>query len=174
MSTRSAAALSWLRWGKELDAPIRGCIVVYERTDKQGNIIPNRGHVGLYLGDNGVITHTLGGNQRNQVGINSYMSSRVVGYRWPSLPTNSTTVMASTTAAAGTVAAAAPSIVGLISSVSNHKEELTGAVDTAKSVAGGLGVTMTNSASIIGLVVTLAAVIYIVRERNKKIKKFGI
>ena len=174
MSTRSAASLSWLRWGKELDVPVRGCVVVYERTDVKGNIIPNRGHVGLWLGENGVVTHTLGGNQRNQVGVNSYMTERVVGYRWPSLPTNSTTVMASTTAAAGTMAAAAPGIMGLITSVSSHKEELSGAVDTAKSVAGGLGVNLTNSASIIGLVITLAAVIYIVRERNKKIKKFGI
>ena len=173
-STRSAASLSWLRWGRELDAPVRGCVVIYERVDRNGAIIPNRGHVGLWLGENGTVTHTLGGNQRDQVGINSYMTDRVVGYRWPAMATNSTTNVASVATGTGAVVASAPTIMGLLGQVGESESSLTSAVDTAKNVAGGLGMHLTNGAACMGLLVALAGLIYIVRERNKKIKKFGI
>ena len=110
MSTRSAASLCpGLRWGKELKEPVRGCVVVYERVDKQGHIIPNRGHVGLWLGaERRCDAHP--GWQPAQPGWRQQLhvitrSGLPLADR---LPTNSTTNMASTTAAAGTVVAAAP------------------------------------------------------------------
>ena len=172
-STRSAASLSWLRWGKVLDTPVRGCIVIFERADKSGKIIPNRGHVGLWLSEDEHVVHVLGGNQRDQVGINRYRRDRVIGYRWPSLPTNSTTNMASTAAATGTIAAAAPTIMSLINQVSSSGDGITQAVTKAREVGTTLGLPM-SSISVAGMVIAIGAALYIIRERNKKIKVHGI
>lgn len=69
-------ARAWLDWGIPLELPQVGCVVVYSR--KGG------GHVGFVVGQ----THdgrimTLGGNQRDQVGIDPFDPSRLIGYRWP-------------------------------------------------------------------------------------------
>lgn len=170
-STRSASSLSYLRWGRELKAPVRGCVVVFERVDSEGRVIPNRGHVGFWVGERGNLTCVLGGNQRNQVGVNLYPTARVIGYRWPSLPHNSTTNMASTGVAAGTVVASAPTVLGLIGTLGASKTEVSEVVETARTVSEGLGVSVL---AIAGLVVALAGAIYIIRERNKKIREFGI
>lgn len=170
-STRSASSLSYLRWGRELDAPVRGCVVVFERVDRQGRVIPNRGHVGFWLGERGNVTYVLGGNQSNQVGINAYPSARVVGYRWPSLPSNSTTNIAATGIGAGTVVASVPSVMGLVSAVGDADPVVSKAIGTAQSVSDGFGISLMG---VVALVVVLAGVFYIVRERNAKIRKFGI
>ena len=172
-STRSASSLSWLRWGKALDKPVRGCIVVFERANSEGHIIPNRGHVGLWLDQDQYNVHVLGGNQSDQVGISRYRADRVIGYRWPSLPTNSTTNMASTAAATGTIAAAAPTIMSLINQVSSSGDGITQAVTKAREVGTTLGLPM-SSISVAGMVIAIGAALYIIRERNKKIKVHGI
>src|SRR5688572_13111086 len=69
-STRSAAAISWLTWGKALDAPRKGCVVVVTRHDPKN---PNAAHVGLYVGedvDGNMLL--LGGNQNDMVCIKPY------------------------------------------------------------------------------------------------------
>ncbi len=78
--TRSAMARSWLKWGKRIREPRKGCIVVFSRP--RGG--PNAGHVGFYAGETGKSIKLLGGNQSNAVSIASYPKSRVLGYRWPS------------------------------------------------------------------------------------------
>ncbi len=76
--TNSAMARSWLKWGEELAKPRKGCVAVFSR----GNI-PTAGHVGFYVDEiNGRIL-LLGGNQSNQININSYPKSSLLGYRWP-------------------------------------------------------------------------------------------
>ncbi len=82
-STRSAAARSWLTWGKPLDKPQKGCIVVFERKSADN---PNAAHVAFYVGEaeDGSIL-VLGGNQANQVCIRPYAKDRLIGYRWPML-----------------------------------------------------------------------------------------
>lgn len=77
--TNSAAARSWLKWGKKLTKPKRGCIVIY--SSSRG---PASGHVGFFdrIDNNHIIT--LGGNQQNTVNYSSYPLSRLLGYRWPS------------------------------------------------------------------------------------------
>jgi uncharacterized protein (TIGR02594 family) len=75
--TDSAAAQSWLKWGKPLGEPKEGCIVVFKRGKK-----PWQGHVGFYAGMNGNHILVLGGNQGNEVNISSYPKSRLLGYRW--------------------------------------------------------------------------------------------
>lgn len=79
-STRSAAARSWLKWGKPLDNPLPGCVVVLSRKSADN---PKSGHVGLYVRTDGHDVIVLGGNQGNQVCVRPYAESRVLGYRWP-------------------------------------------------------------------------------------------
>lgn len=75
--TRSAAARSWEHFGRRLDQPERGCIVVFERGD------PSHGHVSLFVSREGDMLRVLGGNQGNRVQISRYPAARVVAYRLP-------------------------------------------------------------------------------------------
>jgi hypothetical protein len=78
--SRAAAARSWLAWGRKLDKPTVGCVVVFWRGKRDGW----QGHVGFYAGraKNGDIL-VLGGNQSDAVSIRPYPMERLLGYRWP-------------------------------------------------------------------------------------------
>ena len=75
-STQSAWARSYLNYGIKLDAPVPGCLVIYDR----GN---GMGHVHFYLYSKGDNIYGIGGNQSNEVNVSAYGKSRVLGYRWP-------------------------------------------------------------------------------------------
>lgn len=77
-STRSAAARSYIDYGKELKAPQPGCIVVLTR-----DAHPGAGHVGFYVGEVADKVLILGGNQNNQVCVKPYPKGRAISYRWP-------------------------------------------------------------------------------------------
>lgn len=70
-------ASSWGSWGRQLNAPRLGCVLVFQR---QGG-----GHVGLYVGEDATAYHVLGGNQSNMVNITRIAKSRLApaGMRWP-------------------------------------------------------------------------------------------
>ena len=76
VSTRFESAKSYLAWGRKLDHPEVGCIVVFTR---EGG-----GHVGFVVGKdaNGNLL-VLGGNQSDEVNVRAFSASRVSGYRWP-------------------------------------------------------------------------------------------
>ena len=76
--TGSLAARSYLRWGRKLDMPRKGCIVVLRRGDN-----PEAGHVGFFVGMANDKVMVLGGNQSNKVCILPFPESMVLGYRWP-------------------------------------------------------------------------------------------
>ena len=78
VGTQSAAARSWLKWGKVLKEPVIGCIVVLKRGNSTW-----QGHVGFYAGKepNTPYIKLLGGNQGNSVSIANYHENRVLGYR---------------------------------------------------------------------------------------------
>lgn len=173
-STRSAAALSWLRWGRVIEEPRLGCIVVFERRDANGVVIPNRGHVGFWMGEDGPDVLVLGGNQSNKVGINRLPKSRVIGYRWPSSPTNSTTNIASVMTGVGTAVASAPSVLEVMSNVSKDASGLSGAVESSRSIVERFTDHPSAIAVASGLLLALLSLIYIVRERNKKIRELGV
>lgn len=79
--TKSAAARSWLDWGKCLDEPVEGCVVILKRG------APPSGHVCLYVKDRDANYITcLGGNQGDQVKYSHYPKVDVLGYRWPNQP----------------------------------------------------------------------------------------
>jgi len=76
-SSRSAAARSYLQWGRALASPRPGCIVVFERG-------PKFGHVGFVAGaDRAGNLLVLGGNQGDTVSISPFSRGRVLGFRWP-------------------------------------------------------------------------------------------
>jgi len=71
-------ARAWLAWGRALDKPVHGCVVVLKRGNN-----PRQGHVGFFMqkGKNDTI-YVLGGNQGNRVSIVKFKESDVLGYRW--------------------------------------------------------------------------------------------
>lgn len=74
--TDSAAARSWLNWGKKVETPHRGVITVFSRD--------GGGHVAFFVERQGDQIKVLGGNQSNTVSIAGYQAARLLGYRLPS------------------------------------------------------------------------------------------
>src|SRR5690606_36578801 len=70
-----ARAKEWLTYGRALDRPAVGCIVVFDRA--------GGGHVGFVVGrDQHRNLMVLGGNQADAVNVKPFAQSRVLGYRW--------------------------------------------------------------------------------------------
>mgnify|MGYP001566517174 CR=1 FL=1 len=74
--TDSAWAKSWLKWGKKITTPRRGCIAVFKRDG-------NKGHVAFYVGETATHVRVLGGNQNDAVNESEYEQERLLGYRVP-------------------------------------------------------------------------------------------
>lgn len=72
--TNSAAARSWLGWGRTLYVPRRGVITVLKRGE-------GHGHVGFFVSRSTDGVTLLGGNQDNRVCVATYDITRVLGYR---------------------------------------------------------------------------------------------
>ena len=70
-------AKSWLTYGRQLNGPRLGCILVFTRT--------GGGHVGFYDGEDATHYHVLGGNQSNSVSVTRIAKDRLSpgGMRWP-------------------------------------------------------------------------------------------
>lgn len=77
VGTKSAAARSWLTWGKSTAAPSYGSVVVLWRDDPRSAF----GHVGYFVRKDLRRVWLLGGNQGNSVSIMSYPLDRVLSYR---------------------------------------------------------------------------------------------
>lgn len=75
--TGSAAAMSWASYGKKLDKPAYGCIVVFSYGG-------GKGHVGFVVGKQGSKLQVLGGNQGNMVKVSAFGTSQVAAYVVPS------------------------------------------------------------------------------------------
>lgn len=69
-------ARSWLNVGRKTKIPKPGNIVVFWRS----SIDSWKGHVGIFLNDDGNYIHCLGGNQSNEFRISLYPKKRVLGY----------------------------------------------------------------------------------------------
>lgn len=78
-SPRSAAARSFLTWGRELATMRRGSVLVFTR----GEAHAGTGHVGFYVSETPSDLMVIGGNQRNCVGIQRYPKDRLLSVRWP-------------------------------------------------------------------------------------------
>lgn len=75
-SPRSARAKDFLNWGRPIEKPIEGCIVVMERP-------PHGGHVGFFVWENASHVNILGGNQKDSVRELRFPKMFVIGYRMP-------------------------------------------------------------------------------------------
>jgi uncharacterized protein (TIGR02594 family) len=76
--THSRAARSFLSFGKKLDSPRVGAIVIFRRGG------PNNGHVGIVRGTDGAGNLiVISGNHGNKVQESKYPKSRVLGYMMP-------------------------------------------------------------------------------------------
>lgn len=73
--TNSAAARSWLAWGRPIDVPVPGCVAVLSR---EGG-----GHVAFYVRHQVADLWLLGGNQANMVCERAYPPGRLLGFRMP-------------------------------------------------------------------------------------------
>jgi len=71
-------AAAWGAYGRKLNAPRLGCILVFVR--------PGGGHVGFYVGEDDTAYHVLGGNQSNAVTITRIAKGRMTEMRWPHGP----------------------------------------------------------------------------------------
>lgn len=82
--TNSAAAQSWITWGKASTA-ISGAITVVRDVTDCGRLSASGFHVGFLVHDTGSHYRLLGGNQKNRVRISKYPKSswQVVAHRWP-------------------------------------------------------------------------------------------
>lgn len=77
--SHSAAARSWLGYGKTLPGFKKYAIVILKRGNSSW-----QGHVAFAMKDNGNGTiQCLGGNQSDSVCYANYSKSAVLGYRWP-------------------------------------------------------------------------------------------
>lgn len=77
-----ASARAWLNFGKKLDKPAVGAVVVFWRGSPSGW----SGHVGFVVGkDRKGNIMVLGGNQGDAVNIKPFSKTRVLGYRWPGI-----------------------------------------------------------------------------------------
>lgn len=131
-STRSGMARSYLNWGKKLDQPIIGCVVVLARGKAPS------GHVGFVTGITGDKLKVLGGNQSDSVSEQPFPRSQVLGYRWPPgepIPGKKPIVKSkiATGAATGGVIAGADAVA----EVADTLEKL----QPAKDAADNLGIT---------------------------------
>lgn len=96
-STKSLLARSYLNWGKSVDNPQFGDVVVFWRGSKKSW----QGHVAFYIKSDSKYVWVLGGNQRNAVNVTKYHRSRVLGYRRPATMGSSRTVVGTIGTAAG-------------------------------------------------------------------------
>jgi uncharacterized protein (TIGR02594 family) len=90
--TRSAAAVSWLEWGKSLSSPTEGAVAVihYKARDKKIEgckpmTTGSGNHVAFYVRSSGTHIYLLGGNQGHRVSEVGFPFKcwDVKGYRWP-------------------------------------------------------------------------------------------
>ncbi len=79
VTSKSAAARSWLNVGFEVQNPEPGDVVVFWRKSLSSHF----GHVGIYLGysSDGSRVYVLGGNQGDSVSISGYGADRILGFR---------------------------------------------------------------------------------------------
>lgn len=77
-STKSAAARSWLGYGKTIREPTIGAIAILYRGSNNW-----QGHVGIIVEKKVGQIKLLGGNQGNAVSEQWFSTARVLGYRWP-------------------------------------------------------------------------------------------
>ena len=83
--TNSAAAASWLTWGKSCVSQSAAITVIHNANAARSSLTVSGNHVAFLIQETATHYRLLGGNQSNQVKISSYPKSswRLKGCRWP-------------------------------------------------------------------------------------------
>ncbi len=86
--TNSAAAKSWLSWGRAIESPEKGCICVIKQKKTGHDAATGSAsgyHVGFFINSDFERIFLLGGNQSNKVKVSGFnlKSYEVCGYRMP-------------------------------------------------------------------------------------------
>jgi uncharacterized protein (TIGR02594 family) len=84
--TNSAAAISWLSWGRPTHARQGAVAVIHNPAARNTRLSRSGNHVGFLVQESPTHFILLGGNQSDQVRVSRYPKSRwqLKGYRWPS------------------------------------------------------------------------------------------
>lgn len=85
--TGSAAAASWLTWGKPSEAKPGAITIIHSIGTVSNRQTVTGYHVAFFLRDDGSHVYLLGGNQLSQVKRSGFPKKawRVAGHRWPGL-----------------------------------------------------------------------------------------
>ena len=83
--TNSAAAISWLSWGKPASAVNGAITVIYNSKAANSSLSSSGNHVGFLVQESATHYQLLGGNQGNKVRVSYYPKSSWIlrGHRWP-------------------------------------------------------------------------------------------
>lgn len=84
--TRSAAAISWLSWGRASNARQGAVALIYNPSARNTRLSRSGNHVGFLVQETATHFILLGGNQGDQVRVSRYPKTRwrLRAYRWPS------------------------------------------------------------------------------------------
>ena len=151
-SPKSLMAKSFMNWGRAIETPVVGCIVVLQRGDRGGPF----GHVGFYAGETATHVLILGGNQSDKVCVAKFHKSRVIGYRMPRGIARSVTMQANVANAATATTVGGAAVAAEFSSP--PKQNVVEALEQSKGIAeqiGGVLPRVMIVASIIGVIISL-------------------
>lgn len=83
--TNSAAAISWMSWGKPASAVNGAITVIYNSKAANSSLSSSGNHVGFLVQENATHYQLLGGNQGNKVQVSFFPKSSWIlrGHRWP-------------------------------------------------------------------------------------------
>lgn len=178
--TESPAAMSFKKWGVETKAKI-GCIVVIPRGDWKG-------HVGFLAQEDSQYYYILGGNQNNEVNVSKFEKSKHTFYfRWHKQLKGSSTFWVELFKTATGISITGATGNEIISRKNDiQKEPDTGHEDIIEttpsivkesfSVPDGyilIPDVILYGTLIIGAIYTIFG-LYVIKERNNKIKEYGI
>lgn len=162
-STKALNARSYLKWGRKIDVPVKGCIVVFKRGNSAW-----KGHVAFFMGIEGNYIKVLGGNQSNMVKVSTYHKDDLLGYRMPKTKMTSKTNWAAGAGSVGVIASQAESIGKAIDKISAVTQK---SGDLAEKVGG---VVDAGFVPFLAIIAVVGVFIFIMRERNKKVDQHGI
>lgn len=83
--TKSAAAISWMHWGKPSAARPGAITIIYNRKAAGSRATASGYHVAFLVEEGPSYYRLVGGNQNNQVIVKDFSKAynRLIGYRWP-------------------------------------------------------------------------------------------
>ena len=183
--TESAAAMSFKKWGTEI-APRIGCVVVIPRGGWKG-------HVGFLAGEDTNYYYVLGGNQNNQVNIAKFSKSKNQFYfRWHKQLRNSKTMwieLFKISTGIGGAGGAGTMVLNKDSNVkvepdTGHSDKVDISETQASTVVQSNDFKVPDNYLLIPDVVLYGVLfigvlyaalgLYVIKERNDKIKNLGI